>query len=557
MIAGASLFFNEGFRCYYIMKFSSCLSYIVAVGFVMGGLFSTQPIRAASGPGDVVGKVSVGYQGWFACSGDGSPMNDWFHWSSTWSQPPSPSNFSCPAWPDVRDYAKTYQTAYANLNNGQSATLFSSCDQQVVNTQVLWMQQNGIDTIALQRFGGANTDAEAPLVRAAAEAYGRKFYLMYDMNGFNTVAAFQNDWNSKGAAFTSSPAYAKQNGKPVVCIWGIGMGYMTQAQDLQIINWFKSQNCYVIGGVTWSWYSDTANISSYNALNMISPWMVGVVGNIAGANNLYTYYLVPEEAYCNSHGIDYQPCVLPGDMSQNQRIHGDLMWDMFYNAVHAGCQGIYVSMFDEYGEGNQIAKTTTDSSMIPSNSSFLSLNADGTWCTSDYYLRLTGDGGRMLKGQIGLTSTRPTQPNPSQTIANGTYKIISRNSGLALDDYGQLTADGSNVDQWGYDGGPNQRWSVTCMGNNQYQITGVQSVKALEVYGNSTADGGNVDIWSINGGSNQLWTINATSGGYYNIVNVNSGMLLDVSGGSTADGANVDQWAYTGGANQQWAFQTP
>ncbi|MCW2880609.1 MAG: Fibronectin type protein, partial [Sphaerisporangium sp.] len=35
---------------------------------------------------------------------------------------------------------------------------------------------------------------------------------------------------------------------------------------------------------------------------------------------------------------------------------------------------------------------------------------DGTACSSDYYLRLTGDGGRMLKGQIALTPTRPTPP---------------------------------------------------------------------------------------------------------------------------------------------------
>ncbi|WP_204045945.1 hypothetical protein, partial [Acrocarpospora phusangensis] len=28
--------------------------------------------RAASPPGDVVGKITVGYQGWFACKGDGA-----------------------------------------------------------------------------------------------------------------------------------------------------------------------------------------------------------------------------------------------------------------------------------------------------------------------------------------------------------------------------------------------------------------------------------------------------------------------------------------------------
>ncbi len=37
------------------------------------------------------------------------------------------------------------------------------------------------------------------------------------------------------------------------------------------------------------------------------------------------------------------------------------------------------------------------------------LDEDGTPCSSDYGLRLTGDGGRMRKGQIGLTPTRPTQ----------------------------------------------------------------------------------------------------------------------------------------------------
>ena len=538
------------------MKLSTYIRYL-GVGFVISGLFSTQSIQAASGPGDVVGKVSVGYQGWFGCAGDGTPNNNWGHWSNPWSALPTSSDYACPVWPDVRDYAVTYHTGFNNLNNGKPAQLFSSCDQQVVNTHMLWMQQNGIDTVALQRFGGGNTDVTAAKVRAGAEAYGRKFYLMYDFNGFNTAAALQSDWTSKGAAFTSSSAYAKQNGKPVVCLWGVGYGIMPADQTLQIINWLKGQNCYVIGGVLAQWRNDTGNASLYNALNMISPWMIGNVGSVGDADNVYNWYMVGDQAYCNSHGIDYQPCVLPGDMSQNQRYHGNLMWEMFYNAKRVGCQGIYVSMFDEYGEGNQIAKPTTDSSMIPAGSNFMSLNADGTWCTSDYYLRLTGDGGKMLKGQIGLTSTRPTPPDPSQTIVNGTYNIVSRNSGMLLDVYGQQTADGSTVDQWAYSGGANQRWSVTYMGNNQYQIVGVQSVKALEVYGASKSDGAKVDIYSVNGGSNQLWTINATSGGYYTITNVNSGMLLDVSGGSTANGAAIDQWAYNGGNNQQWAFWTP
>jgi hypothetical protein len=78
--------------------------------------------------------------------------------------------------------------------------------------------------------------------------------------------------------------------------------------------------------------------------------------------------------------------------------------------VRAGVQGIYISMFDEFGEGNQIAKTADTQASVPAGSGLVTLDQDGTVCSSDYYLRLTNDGGRMLKGQLALTATRPTQP---------------------------------------------------------------------------------------------------------------------------------------------------
>jgi hypothetical protein len=78
-------------------------------------------------------------------------------------------------------------------------------------------------------------------------------------------------------------------------------------------------------------------------------------------------------AYCKANGIDYQPCVEPGDLSARQRVHGDYMWHQFYNMIRVGAQGIYISMFDEYGDGNQIAKTAEDASMTPAGSGILSL----------------------------------------------------------------------------------------------------------------------------------------------------------------------------------------
>jgi hypothetical protein len=100
------------------------------------------------------------------------------------------------------------------------------------------------------------------------------------------------------------------------------------------------------------------------------------------------------------------------------------MWRQFYNMVRVGAQGIYISMFDEYGEGNQIAKTAEAQAGVPAGSGLLALDEDGTACSSDYYLRLTSDGGRMLKGQIALTATRPTQP----VVSSSTTTVVSLRS---------------------------------------------------------------------------------------------------------------------------------
>lgn len=386
------------------------------------------PIDLTPSPvGDVVGKITVGYQGWFAATGDGSPINAWWHWTQDWSTAPSPGNLGIKSWPDVRDYTSTYQTAFANLNNGSPAKLFSSFTDQTVDTHFLWMQQNGIDAAALQRFNpngqeGPVRDAITAKVKTAAEAHGVKFYIMYDVSGWtNMQSEIKADWTNKMSAYTASSAYAKQNGKPVVCIWGFGFSDdnhpWSAAVCLDVINWFKSKGCYIIGGVPTHWRKEESDsrpnfLAAYNAFDMLSPWMIGRIGNANDSDNFYTTINQPDQAYCNANGIDYQPCVLPGDLQEHQRAHGDFMWRQFYNMKRTGAQGIYISMFDEYNEGNQIAKTAETSSFIPAGSTFVPLDEDGTACSADYYLRLTGDGGKMFKGTIALTTVRPTVPKP-------------------------------------------------------------------------------------------------------------------------------------------------
>ncbi|WP_245886540.1 discoidin domain-containing protein [Umezawaea tangerina] len=417
------------------------------------------PARAASPPGDVVGKITVGYQGWFAAPGDGSPINAWWHWADNWGQAPSPANTAITAWPDMRDYSRGFPTAYQNLGNGQPATLFSSYDQQTVDTHFRWMRENNCDTAALQRFNpfggeGPTRDGMAVKVRSAAEANGRKFYIMYDVtNWSNMQSEIKTDWTAKMSALVSSPAYARQNGKPVVCIWGFGFNDPGRpfapgpCQD--VITWFKAQGCYVIGGVPTHWRTETEDSRTgfagvYRSFDMLSPWMVGRIGNVADTDRFYTNVNQPDQAECNARGIDYQPCVLPGDLPARHRAHGDFMWRQFYNMVRLGAQGIYISMFDEYNEGNQIAKTAETQAFVPVGSGMLALDEDGTACSADYYLRLTGDGGRMLKGQIALTPVRPTQP-----VVGGTPpppSDLARGRGTAQSSQTQGYGSGNTVD---------------------------------------------------------------------------------------------------------------
>lgn len=162
---------------------------------------------------------------------------------------------------------------------------------------------------------------------------------------------------------------------------------------------------------------------------------------------------------------------------------------------------------------------------------------------------------RWLPGYAGGAPT-----GSSGILANGTYRIIARHSGKAMDAFGNGTANGTQIIQWAYGGGNNQRWNVTHRGGGQYSIIGVQSGRAVEVGGWATANGSKVQLWDWLNGTNQKFYIGPTSSGYRRLqpTHLNAASsCLDVSGVSTADGALVHLWTWGDGNNQQWIFQAP
>lgn len=118
--------------------------------FVVAVLVIVVPVLSDSPAGDVVGKLVVGYQGWFGARGDNSSVNNWVHWQNGGRDAPSPGRCHFELYPDMREYTHRYRTQLANLRNGQPSTLFSSQDDQTVDTHFKWMRDYGIDVAALQ-----------------------------------------------------------------------------------------------------------------------------------------------------------------------------------------------------------------------------------------------------------------------------------------------------------------------------------------------------------------------------------------------------------------------
>ncbi|WP_254406903.1 glycoside hydrolase family 71/99-like protein [Streptomyces sp. GMY02] len=391
---------------------------------------STRTAVAAAAPG-VKGKVYAGYQGWFAASGDGSPLNNWTHWGTS---RPSPGNQTFELYPDVSAYPDNvlFQTGYANLGNGRPSKLFSSYPTAVVDLHFRWMQQYGIDGAAMQRFGSDILSPGSPRnrqrnditlkARDAAQKYGRGFYIEYDLSGLtdaNIVQTIRNDWTNtinNTMKLTSSPAYAREGGKPVVELWGLGVSNRagTLQQSLELVNWFKSQGAYVIGGVPRGWRTDSNAKPGfgpvYRALNMVSPWNVG---SAAVNNELFA----ADQAQLKANGQDYQPVIYPGfawsnwkpGSARNQipRQAGDFMWKQAVGVTRSGANSAFIAMFDEYDEATAIAPAAEDSSMIPTNQYFLTLNADGKAMSSDFYLRLAGAAQKMISRQSPISETVP------------------------------------------------------------------------------------------------------------------------------------------------------
>lgn len=147
--------------------------------------------------------------------------------------------------------------------------------------------------------------------------------------------------------------------------------------------------------------------------------------------------------------------------------------------------------------------------------------------------------------------------SPAGLVSGGTYLLLARHSGKALDVFGSSTASQAQVGQWTRNGNPNQQWVVERQSDGFFTLTHQGTNQHLEVKDNAGTDG--TVVWQNQATTSdaQRWLITPTDNGYYKLLHKGTSKCLDVTGGPSAtdNGPLVHQWEYLNGLNQQWRFE--
>jgi hypothetical protein len=392
-------------------------------------------------------KLLLGYQGWFGCPDDGSPLRRWEHWFRR-DLPAQVSTVRVDLWPDVSELdADERCRTPLTLPGGQAAEVYSAYNPKTVDRHFRWMDDHGLAGVFLQRFVIGLDDPRLLAFRngvlgnvaAGAESHGRVFALMYDISGHlreGLVERVEADWRFLVDTLhvTENPRYLRHRGRPVLAIWGFGFvdRNVTPEEAARLVDFFKGNaepryRVTLVGGVPSRWrdrgrdsLQDRRWERIYRSFDVISPWTVGRFRDRASTDRFYRQEAGKDIAEARAHGMDYLPVVFPGfswhhlkegrPFNQIPRRGGRFYWRQVQNAVSRGCTMLYGAMFDEVDEGTAFFKVAATAQQAPADAPFVTLDADHEALPSDWYLRLAGETQRVLRGAPLAASDLPFAP---------------------------------------------------------------------------------------------------------------------------------------------------
>ncbi len=385
------------------------------------------------------GKVLCGYQGWFRCPGDAADVG-WVHWSRD-GRRIAPETVTFEMWPDVSELATSERHVAPGFTHkdGCVAELFSSDDPATVLRHFRWMKENGIDGVWLQQFlVDLRGDSSSPRarshrrvldhVRSAASETGRAWAVTFDIAGMPADRIFDTltrEWKRLvDDGITRDPRYVHEKGRPVVEVFGFFKNVRSLAMTPELANclvdFFHAPGpyqAYVVGSGDWNWRRtfDPAYRAALFRLDAFAPWNVGNASkDAAGVKHANMRTWADDRREFERDGRLWLPVVYPGFSWDNlqrkpagstiiPRRGGMFLWEQFTELKRLGVDSAFVAMFDEVDEGTAIFKVTSDP---PTQAHFVGYEG----LPSDWYLRLVGEGTKLLRGERPTSAEIPIKP---------------------------------------------------------------------------------------------------------------------------------------------------
>jgi hypothetical protein len=418
-------------------RFARASAITLAAAAILCGAGPARP--AEQPPAGLTHRLIVGYQGWFGCPGDFDSNPGWQHWFADRARPEA---LTVDLLPSVRELKPEdlCDTGMPRRDGHGTVRLYSAQNPSVVARHFAWMRDHGIDGAAAQRFiqpvaadprKKGRSDQVLRNVRAAAEASGRVFFVVYDVSGASSAtvtADIRADWRHLVGELrlTESPAYLRDGGKPVLELWGFGFGDHPGAPPsvAGLITDLKSgadglASATVIGGVPSHWRTLDGDSQSaaewaavYRSYDVISPWTVGRFADDSGADQFVQSRVTADLAETRRLGLRYLPVVFPGfswsNLMRNRgrsaeaivnripRRCGQFLWRQVTDLLPLHVDALYVAMFDEADEGTAIFPAVTRTDGLPVGADMLYLDEDGCSLPDDWYLRVAGAAARFL-----------------------------------------------------------------------------------------------------------------------------------------------------------------
>jgi hypothetical protein len=267
-------------------------------------------------------------------------------------------------------------------------------------------------------------------IREAAAATGRVWAISYDIAGMPSEHVYETlveNWKQTvDAGIVQDDRYLKHDGKPVVQIWGFYRdnehNRMTAELANRLIDFFEQSGPYqatLVGGGSWDWqrHPDPEWQAYYKRFKVYSPWNIGnfapVPGLATGEWGASMSFWEADRNAAGRNGTFWLPTVYPGFSWDNltrkepgttltPRRKGMFLWEQFCKLAEMKQTSVYVAMFDEYDEGTAILPICDTP---PVQGHFV----DNEGMPADWYLRIVGEGAKMLRGEIPYSKEIPFQ----------------------------------------------------------------------------------------------------------------------------------------------------